>query len=55
MDPMYEPPELETRQVYGVSLQQPRNTAKINSALFNNIVSNNKDVRVADLTPSFNR
>lgn len=44
MDPNYTPPELETRQVYGISLQQRRNDVKIDAKLFENIVSQNKDV-----------
>ncbi|EMR08685.1 phosphoribosylaminoimidazolecarboxamide formyltransferase/IMP cyclohydrolase [Pneumocystis murina B123] len=38
----YEPPLIETRQVYGISLQQRRNDVKINEETFRNIVSNNK-------------
>ena len=45
MDPKYVPGEIETRQVYGISLQQKRNDAKITPALFANIVSQNKEVR----------
>lgn len=45
MDPTYVPAKQETRQVYGVSLQQNRNDAKITPDLFSNIVSSNKDVR----------
>jgi len=41
---------VETRQVYGVSLQQRRNDAKIDAKLYNNIVSKNKDVKVAALS-----
>lgn len=44
MDPTYVPEKSETRQVYGVSLQQNRNDAKITPELFSNIVSANKDV-----------
>ncbi|KIO33752.1 hypothetical protein M407DRAFT_13667 [Tulasnella calospora MUT 4182] len=42
MDPTYVPGKLETRQVYGVSLQQNRNDAKIDGTLFDNIVTQNK-------------
>lgn len=45
IDPTYTPPAVETKQVYGVSLQQNRNNAKINAELFANIVSKNKEVR----------
>ncbi|RUS33525.1 phosphoribosylaminoimidazolecarboxamide formyltransferase/IMP cyclohydrolase [Jimgerdemannia flammicorona] len=44
MDPTYEPPELETRQVYGLHLQQKRNNVQITEELFNNIVSKNKNL-----------
>ncbi|KAF8421540.1 hypothetical protein L210DRAFT_3572573, partial [Boletus edulis BED1] len=44
------PPEIETRQVYGISLQQCRNDAKIDASLFSNIVSENKE---ASLLPSY--
>ncbi|KAG8969556.1 Bifunctional purine biosynthesis protein ade10 [Tulasnella sp. 419] len=42
MDPSYVPSAIETRQVYGVSLQQNRNDAKIQPSLFENIVGQNK-------------
>lgn len=45
IDPNYVPEEVETRQVYGIHLSQKRNDAKVNSELFNNIVTQNKDVR----------
>ncbi|BEI80568.1 hypothetical protein CcaverHIS002_0110970 [Cutaneotrichosporon cavernicola] len=44
MDPNYVPGDIETRQVYGVSVQQKRNDAKIDASLFTNIVSQNKDM-----------
>lgn len=47
MDPNYEPQELETRQVYGLSLQQKRNNVQIDASLFNNLVSKNKNVSLA--------
>lgn len=45
MNAGYRPPSKETRQVYGVYLQQNRNDAKIDSSLFQNVVSGNKTVR----------
>jgi len=45
IDPNYVPEEVETRQVYGIHLSQKRNDAKVSSELFNNIVTQNKDVR----------
>ncbi len=44
IDPSYEPALLETRQVYGISMQQRRNDAVINDTIFGNIVSAKKDV-----------
>ncbi|KAJ1921692.1 bifunctional phosphoribosylaminoimidazolecarboxamide formyltransferase/IMP cyclohydrolase [Mycoemilia scoparia] len=44
MDPNYEPEPIETRQVYGLSLQQLRNDAVINADLFKNVVSSNTDL-----------
>lgn len=53
IDPDYEPPERETRQVYGVCLEQKRNDAIINSSSFKEIVSKNTALSkqaVVDLT-----
>jgi phosphoribosylaminoimidazolecarboxamide formyltransferase/IMP cyclohydrolase len=44
MDPSYEPPQIETRQVYGISLQQKRNDCKIDAEVFKNVVTKNKEV-----------
>jgi phosphoribosylaminoimidazolecarboxamide formyltransferase/IMP cyclohydrolase len=44
MDPSYKPSDIETRQVYGVSLQQRRNDVKIDAKLFENLVTKNKEV-----------
>ena len=44
VDPNYVPSEVETRQVFGVSLQQRRNTAKVDAKLFDNLVTKNKEV-----------
>jgi phosphoribosylaminoimidazolecarboxamide formyltransferase/IMP cyclohydrolase len=44
MDPNYTPPDIETRQVYGISMQQKRNDAVIDASLFKNIVTKNKEV-----------
>jgi phosphoribosylaminoimidazolecarboxamide formyltransferase/IMP cyclohydrolase len=45
MDPNYEPSELETRQVYGLYLQQKRNDVKIDESLFTNLVTKEQNVR----------
>ncbi|KAI0077754.1 bifunctional purine biosynthesis protein ade10 [Panus rudis PR-1116 ss-1] len=50
MDPNFKPAELETRQVYGIHLQQRRNDAKIDAKLFENIVTQNKELPQQALT-----
>jgi len=42
IDPDYEPPLLETKQVYGITFQQRRNDAVIDENLLTNIVSDSK-------------
>ncbi|KAJ7173483.1 bifunctional purine biosynthesis protein ade10 [Mycena filopes] len=44
IDPAYTPDEVETKQVYGVHLQQRRNNAKIDAALFSNIVTKSTEL-----------
>ena len=44
MDPDFEPPELETRQLYGIYLEQTRNAAVPGLDLCKNIVTRNKDL-----------
>ena len=44
IDPDYEPPELESREVFGFGLRQRRNTARISEELFQNIVTAKKTV-----------
>jgi len=39
IDPDYQPPELETRQVFGLTLEQARNNAKITEALLGKVVT----------------
>ena len=46
IDPSYKPASVETRQVFGIYLQQQRNDAKIGPDLFTNIVTQNKEVRI---------
>ncbi|BGP12446.1 hypothetical protein JCM10213_006988 [Rhodosporidiobolus nylandii] len=50
MDPSYIPGLTETRQVYGISLEQRRNDAKIDASTFGNIVSKNKNLSQEALT-----
>ncbi len=51
IDPNYVPDSVETRQVYGVSLQQKRNDAKIDAKVFENIVSKDKNVKFPFFLP----
>lgn len=44
MDWNYEPEELETRIIYGISFEQKRNSVKIGEELLANIVSENKNI-----------
>lgn len=44
MDPSYEPDLMEQKTIFGLTLEQRRNDAKITSDLFNNIVTNRKDL-----------
>ncbi|KAJ6485584.1 bifunctional purine biosynthesis protein ade10 [Mycena sanguinolenta] len=50
IDPNYVPGEIETKQVYGVYLRQRRNNAKIDSALFNNVVTKSSTLPADALT-----
>lgn len=50
MDPAYEPSEIETRQVYGISMQQRRNDIKIDASLFKNVVTQNKELPQSAVT-----
>lgn len=42
VDAAYEPPAIETREVFGVSLQQLRNNRRVDSSLLANVVSASK-------------
>jgi phosphoribosylaminoimidazolecarboxamide formyltransferase/IMP cyclohydrolase len=44
IDPAYEPPEVESRQVFGFTLEQKRNTAPIDAALFRNAAAARREV-----------
>lgn len=44
IDPNFNPDQLESRQVYGITLQQKRNDAIIKGSLFKDFVSSNKDL-----------
>ena len=46
MDPSYEPEEKELRTLYGLKMEQKRNTTLIDEKLFDNVVSEQaKEVR----------
>lgn len=44
IDPDYEPPQLEQRQLFGLTLEQQRNTAVSTAADLTNIVTQNRDL-----------
>ena len=44
MDPTYQPSLMERRTLFGLQLEQKRNDAVLNTSLFSNIVSQNKEV-----------
>jgi phosphoribosylaminoimidazolecarboxamide formyltransferase/IMP cyclohydrolase len=44
IDPDYEPPEQETRQVFGVTFEQRRNAIVPNAALLQNVVTRRTDI-----------
>lgn len=44
VNPDYAPAEMESRQVYGVTLEQRRNDAQIGPSLFGNVVTKSKDL-----------
>lgn len=44
IDPSYEPGEMEDRQLFGIRLEQPRNNAKIDRSLLQNVVTKNKTI-----------
>lgn len=50
MDPTYVPAVMESRHVYGITLEQRRNDAKIDASTFGNIVSKNKNLSPSALT-----
>ncbi|XP_018094436.1 bifunctional purine biosynthesis protein ATIC [Xenopus laevis] len=44
MDLSYEPSDIEIRSLFGLQLEQKRNNAVIDRTLFNNVVTNNKEI-----------
>lgn len=44
MNPDYKAPELETKEVFGVTFEQKRNDIKITEELFNNVPTKNKEI-----------
>ena len=56
MDPDYEPAEMESRDIYGITVEQKRNDAVISRDTFSNIVTENKtmtDSAIRDLIVSY--
>ncbi len=44
IDPNYQPPEMERREMFGVGLEQQRNAATIDRLLLQNVVTQQKDI-----------
>jgi AICAR transformylase/IMP cyclohydrolase PurH len=44
VDPGYEPPEMEQRQLFGIHLEQMRNNARIDGSLLQNVVTRKKTI-----------
>jgi phosphoribosylaminoimidazolecarboxamide formyltransferase/IMP cyclohydrolase len=44
IDPSYEPVEIETRDVFGITLEQKRNNQQIDQSLLRNVVTEAKDI-----------
>ncbi len=44
IDPNYVPEPVETKQVFGITFEQGRNSLDINNALLDNVVTNNKNI-----------
>lgn len=44
IDPSYQPPEMETREVFGISFEQKRNTIEITGNSLQNMVTENKEL-----------
>ena len=44
IDPSYEPPEIESRQVFGLTLEQRRNAVALSADLFKNVVTKKKEL-----------
>lgn len=44
IDPAYQPPETEHREVFGLTLEQPRNQTPITAELFTHVVTENGDL-----------
>jgi phosphoribosylaminoimidazolecarboxamide formyltransferase/IMP cyclohydrolase len=44
IDPAYSPKSVERKVLFGMTLEQKRNDAKINENLFNNVVTKRQDV-----------
>ncbi|MFO7917860.1 MAG: phosphoribosylaminoimidazolecarboxamide formyltransferase [Anaerolineae bacterium] len=49
IDPEYEPPEMEKRTLFGLTLEQPRNDVVLSEELFENIVTENENLPASGL------
>ena len=47
IDPDYEPSEIETREVFGITLEQRRNDCQITSDILQNVVTQQKDIPIS--------
>src|SRR5205807_560998 len=47
IDPRYRPPDQETRQVFGVTFEQRRNTVVLDESLLHNVVTSRTEIPVA--------
>lgn len=44
IDPSWQPPELETRTIFGLTFEQPRNSKQLDASLFENIVTARREL-----------
>jgi len=44
IDPKYEPAEIETRDIFGITLEQPRNNYRVTEAMLSNVVTKRRDM-----------
>ena len=44
IDPKYEPAEIETRDIFGITLEQPRNNYRVTEAMLSNVVTKRRNM-----------